>query len=98
MRLSKLIIPVVGFVAIGVIVAMTSQKEQRIEKQNRNWCVQEYGKLEYQFQKAKGFFNDDEEKIAKIKTLALQLKEEGCDRYTGGAVSRLIAKCNDELK
>jgi predicted small secreted protein len=194
MRLSKLIIPVVGFVAIGVIVAMTSQKEQRIEeekkaqiakserekqqkitqcqsefsniqlicqssnsideirnavegfadrcapylggkvsyltslcgqrvreienkereeekqaqeREKRNRCIKEYSTLEKEFQDVtsglinkvvNAVSNKDEKKVVEIKTQALQLKKEGCDRYTDGAVSRLIAKCNDKLK
>jgi len=79
------------------------EEKQAQEREKQNRCIKEYSTLEKEFQDTTRIANQItswgkwKSKIAEIKAQALQLKEEGCDRYTGGSVSRLIAKCDDKL-
>ncbi|KAA0259408.1 hypothetical protein FHQ18_00585 [Deferribacter autotrophicus] len=81
-------------------ISAIEKKRKNEEERNRLWenCYKEYDILEKEFHKAKGWFNDDEEKIADIKTRAIALKKK-CSPFPEIVVEirNLIRKCNEDL-
>jgi len=70
---------------------------QTQEENFKNYCLNTYDELEKEYQDAKGIFNDDENQIADVKTKAIKLRNEGCDKYLGNSLNELIKKCDSDL-
>lgn len=73
------------------------EQEEEWKKNSQIQCRDDYGKLEIDFQNAKGW-NDDVQKIAEIKKKVMDLLDSGnCSKLTLQELHTLEAKCNNEL-
>ena len=99
--MKKLLFPFIGIIIVVILYSISVKKEQHYLQQKeesfQKYCSNKYEELQQEFEDAKGFFNDDEKRIAHIKTEAISLRNKGCDKYLGGSLSKLIQKCDDEL-
>jgi len=97
----KILIPIIGFIIILGMFFIFSNKENIQYKQNQSRkeqrCLNEYNRLEQSYQDATSWWNDDETQLSEIKTTAIKLQREGCDRYAVGGFSNLIRKCDNQL-
>ena len=108
----KILTPIIGSIIILGMFFIFSNKEniqqkqeaikehklkEQQEQEKEQRCLNEYNRLEQSYQDATSWFNDDETQLSEIKTTAIKLQREDCDRYTVGGFSNLIRKCDNQL-
>ena len=99
--MKRFIIPIIGIIMVlGGFLLKTAEHKETYSKltQQKNYCIEQYKKLEKEFQSAKGYFHNDKKKIVEVKVEAIKLLN-NCSRFdvVRNQIKNLIKRCNEEL-